>query len=58
MADSGGGAVGVIKQWAAGLIMLGALYLIGTHGSGIATAIKAGGQFFSGTEGTVLKGGG
>jgi hypothetical protein len=57
MADSGGGIVGVLKQWTAGLIMLGALYLIGTHGSGISTALQAGGQFFSGTEGTVLKGG-
>lgn len=57
MPDSGG-AVGVIKQWAAGLIMLGALYLIGTHGSQIGSVIQSGGQFFSSTEGTVLKGGG
>jgi hypothetical protein len=47
----------LLKQWAAGLIMLGGLYIIGTHGSGIATALKAGGSFFSSTEGTVLKGG-
>lgn len=59
MADPAtGGAVGIIKQWAAGLIMLGALYLIGTHGTQIGSAIKAGGQFFSSTEGTVLRGGG
>ena len=51
------GFVGVLKQWTAGLIMLGAIYLIGTHGSGISTALQAGGQFFSGTEGTLLKGG-
>lgn len=57
MADSGGGAVGVLRQWAAGLIMLGALYLVGTHGSGLATALNAGASFFSSTEGTVLKGG-
>lgn len=55
--DSGGGAVGIIKGWTAGLIMLGGLYLIATHGSGIATGIKAAGQFFSSTEGTVLQGG-
>lgn len=55
--DSGGGAVGVLKQWAAGLIMLGGLYIIATHGSQIGTAIKAGGSFFSSTEGTVLRGG-
>lgn len=47
----------VVKQWAAGLIALGALYLVGTHGAGIGTALKAGGQFFSSTEGTVLQGG-
>jgi hypothetical protein len=57
MPDLGSEAVGVIKSWTAGLIMLGALYLIGTHGSGIGSALSAGGQFFSGTEGTVLKGG-
>lgn len=57
MADSSGGAVGILKGWTAGLIMLGGLYLIGTHGTQIGTAIKAGGQFFSSTEGTVLKGG-
>lgn len=51
------GAIGVIKQWAAGLIMLGGLYLIGTHGTQISQVIGAGGTFFSGTEGTVLKGG-
>ena len=55
--DSGGGAVGIIKGWTAGLIMLGAGYLILTHGSAVASTIKAGGQFFSSTEGTVLSGG-
>lgn len=57
MADSSGGAVGVVKAWTAGLIMLGGLYLIATHGSGIASALTAGGKFFSSTEGTVLRGG-
>ena len=47
----------LLKQWAAGLITLGAIYLVGTHGAGIGTALKAGGQFFSSTEGTVLQGG-
>lgn len=57
MADSSGGVTGIIKGWTAGLIMLGGLYLIATHGQGVATALKAGGQFFSSTEGTVLRGG-
>jgi hypothetical protein len=47
----------LLKQWAAGLIMLGGLYIVATHGSGIGTALKAGGSFFSSTEGTVLRGG-
>lgn len=57
MADTSGGAVGVLRYWAAGLIMLGAIYLVGTHGAGLGTALVAGGKFFSSTEGTVLKGG-
>lgn len=56
MAD-GSGAVGVARAWLAGLIALGALYLVGTHGAGLATALKGGQQFISGTEGTVLRGG-
>ena len=47
----------ILKQWTAGLIFLGGLYLVGTHGAGLGTALKAGGQFFSSTEGTVLQGG-
>lgn len=47
----------VLRQWTAGLIMLGAIYLVGTHGAGLGTALKAGGSFFSSTEGTVLRGG-
>ena len=46
-----------IRAWLAGLIALGALYLVGTHGAGLATALKGGQQFISGTEGTVLRGG-
>lgn len=56
--DNTGGAVGLIRYWAAGLIFLGALYLVGTHGAGLGTALTSAGQFFSSTEGTVLKGGG
>lgn len=47
----------VIKAWAAGLIALGALYLVGTHGAGLATAAAGAERFVSGTEGTVLRGG-
>ena len=54
---TGGGAIGVIQAWLAGLIGLGALYLVGTHGAGLATALKGGEKFVSGTEGTVLRGG-
>lgn len=46
-----------IRAWLAGLIALGALYLVGTHGAGIATALSGAQKFISGTEGTVLKGG-
>lgn len=46
-----------IRAWLAGLIGLGALYLVATHGSGLATALKGAGSFVSGTEGTVLRGG-
>lgn len=47
----------VLKQWLAGLIALGALYLVGTHGAGLATFFGGAQKFVSGTEGTVLKGG-
>ena len=46
-----------IRAWLAGLIGLGALYLVATHGAGLATALAGGEKFISGTEGTVLKGG-
>ena len=46
-----------IRAWLAGLIGLGAVYLVGTHGAGLARALKGGEQFISGTEGTVLRGG-
>lgn len=47
----------VIKAWLAGLIMLGGVYLVGTHGQGLATALGGAQKFVSGTEGTVLRGG-
>lgn len=56
MADSTG-AIGVARQWLAGLIALGAIYLVATHGAGLGTALRAGGSFLSTTEGTVLRGG-
>lgn len=46
-----------IKAWLAGLIMLGGVYLVGTHGQGLATALGGAQKFISGTEGTVLRGG-
>jgi hypothetical protein len=57
MAGEGGGAIGLGRQWLGGLIMLGALYLVATHGAGVATALKAGGGFLATSEGTVLRGG-
>lgn len=51
------GGAAVIQGWLAGLIGLGALYLVGTHGTGLANAFKGAERFVSGTEGTVLRGG-
>lgn len=47
----------VVKAWLAGLITLGAVYLVGTHGAGLATAFGGAQKFVSGTESTVLRGG-
>lgn len=47
----------VIRAYLAGLIMLGGVYLVGTHGAGLATALGGAQRFVSGTEGTVLRGG-
>jgi hypothetical protein len=46
-----------IRAYLAGLIMLGGVYLVGTHGAGLATALGGAQKFVSGTEGTVLRGG-
>lgn len=45
-----------LQQWLAGLIGLGALYLVATQGKGLATAITAGQQFVSKTEATAITG--
>lgn len=57
MPDSGGGAIGVARTWLAGLISLGAIYLVGTHGAGLATFFGGAEKFVAGSEGTVLRGG-
>lgn len=41
-------------KWLAGLIGLGALYLVGTHSTQFATVLGAGQKFISGTEATVI----
>lgn len=46
----------VIQQWLAGLIGLGALYIVGTQGKGIATTLNAAQKFVSGTEKTAITG--
>lgn len=46
----------VIQQWLAGLIGLGALYLVATQGKGIATAAQGFQKFVSGTEATAITG--
>ena len=46
----------VVQQWLLGLIGLGALYLVGTQGKGIATALGGAEKFVSGTEKTAITG--
>lgn len=46
----------VIQQWLAGLIGLGALFLVATQAKGIATALGAGEKFLQGTESTAITG--
>jgi hypothetical protein len=46
----------VIQKWLAGLIGLGALYIVASNPQGIATVLGAGQKFISGTEGTAIKG--
>ncbi|HEY1699189.1 MAG TPA: hypothetical protein VGG75_05660 [Trebonia sp.] len=46
----------VIQKWLGGLIGLGALYLVGTQGKGIATTLQGAQKFISGTEYTAITG--
>jgi hypothetical protein len=46
--------VSVVQKWLAGLIGLGALYLVGTQGKGLATSLGAAQKFISGTEATAI----
>jgi hypothetical protein len=40
----------VLQTWLTGLIALGAVYLVGTQGKGLATAFGGAEQFVAGTE--------
>jgi hypothetical protein len=43
-----------IQKYLAGIIGLGALYLVGTQGKGLATAFGGAQKFISGTTATVI----
>lgn len=45
-----------VQKWLAGLIMLGALYLIATQGKGLGAAIDSAQKFVSKTEATAITG--
>lgn len=46
----------IAQKWLGGLIALGALYLVGTQGSGLAKAFAGAEKFVSGTEHTAITG--
>lgn len=46
----------VVQTWLAGLIGLGALYLVATQGKGLATAFRGAANFVSTTEHTAITG--
>ena len=46
----------LLQKWLAGLIGLGALYIVVAPNSHIVQALKAGQQFVSGTEHTAITG--
>jgi hypothetical protein len=46
----------VLQKWLAGLIGLGALYIVATDPAGIASALNSGQKFISGTENTAIRG--
>jgi hypothetical protein len=48
--------VTTLQKWLAGLIGLGALYIVASNPTGIASGLGAAQKFISGTEGTALKG--
>lgn len=50
------GAAQAVKTWLAGLIALGAVYLVGTQGKGLATALGGAQKFVSGTLATAETG--
>ncbi len=54
---AGGNVISVMQMWLAGLLALGGVYLVGTHGAGLTQALGGAEKFVSGTEGTVLQGG-
>lgn len=45
-----------VQKWLAGLIGLGALYLVVTQGKGLQTAFLGAEQFVGGTEATAITG--
>ena len=44
------------QKWLAGLIGLGALYLVGSNGKGLGTFLDSAQKFVSGTEHTAITG--
>jgi len=46
----------LVQKWLAGLIGLGALYIVASNPAGIASGLGAAQKFISGTEGTAIKG--
>lgn len=46
----------IVQKWLAGLIALGALYLVATQGKGLAAAFTGAQKFVSGTEATAITG--
>jgi hypothetical protein len=49
--------VSLAQKWIAGLLGLGALFLVATQGSGLFQAAKAGRELIGGTESDIISGG-
>lgn len=47
----------IAQKWIGGLLFLGALYLVGTQGSGLLQGAKAGRELIGGTETDIITGG-